>query len=98
MTINLNLVEIQDFFHTAGRVSIKTIKRTPRAVTSKKPYVDWANSSDDGGVDSGPISLPQTAYPIPEECDENNCDILLRGNFAYIYEGELNLWMADLDE
>ena len=53
MTINLNLVEIQDFFHTGGRVSIKTIKRTPIAVTSKKPYVDGANSSGDGGVELG---------------------------------------------
>ena len=32
-------------------MAIKTINRTVMVVTPKKPYIDWANSFDNGGVE-----------------------------------------------
>ena len=77
---------------------MKTINRTVIVVTPKKPYVDWADSFDDGGVELDSNVMHNTAYLIPDEYDEYNYELFLRDNFDYIFEEELNAWMTDPDE
>jgi hypothetical protein len=76
---------------------VKTINRTVIVVTPKKPYIDWANSFEDGGVKIGSNSMNNSAYLIPEEYDELNYENFLKNNFNYIFEEELNAWMTDPD-
>jgi hypothetical protein len=74
---------------------MKTINRTVITIKGKKPYVDWANSFDDGGPKISKNDLHTTAYLIPDTYDEFNYENFLKKNFKTIFDSELESWMTD---
>ena len=74
---------------------MKTINRTVITVKGKKPFVEWANSFDDGGPLLDINELHSTAYLIPDTCDKYNYQKFAKKNFRIIFESELDSWMAD---
>ena len=76
---------------------MKTINRTIITVLPKRPYIDWANSFDDGGPTMDPESIHATSLLIPEKYDELNYEQFLKKNYQIIFEEELAAWMDDPD-
>jgi hypothetical protein len=76
---------------------MKTINRTVITVKGKEPFVEWANSFDDGGPTMDINELHSTAFLIPDKYDEFNFENFLKKNFKIIFESELESWMTDPD-
>ncbi len=76
---------------------MKTINRTAITVKAKKPFIDWANSFEDGGPTLDLNDLHTTAYLVPDTYDEYNYENFIKKNFKTIFESELDSWMADPD-
>ena len=72
-----------------------TINRSVIMVTPKKPYIDWANSFDDGGATLDSDEVHGTAVLIPEKYDQFNYENYLKRHFKSIFEEELSAWMQD---
>lgn len=72
----------------------KTINRTVLVITPKQPYIDWANSFDDGGPTMSVNELRHTAILIPDRYDEFNYKNWLKKNYKEIFVMELESWMV----
>jgi len=73
---------------------MKTINRTVLTVYPKQPYIEWANSFNDGGPTLDPTRLHPTAILIPDSYDEFNYEEFLQKKYKIIFELELEAWMA----
>lgn len=74
---------------------MKTINRSVITILPKQPYIDWANSFEDGGPSIGLQSIHATSLLIPEEFDEFSYEQFLKKNCKTIFEEELSAWMTD---
>ncbi|MBN2807874.1 MAG: hypothetical protein JXR80_00070 [Deltaproteobacteria bacterium] len=74
---------------------MKTINRTIITVKVKEPFVEWANSFDDGGPKMEIANNHPTAFLIPDRYDKFNYEDFLKKNFKIIFESELDSWMVD---
>ena len=74
-------------------LKVSTVNRTVLLVTPKQPYIDWANSFEDGGPTIEPDKLRHTAYLIPDNYDEYNYENWLKKNCKEIFIMELESWM-----
>lgn len=72
--------------------------RTALTVTRKQPYLDWANSLQDGSPDLTPELARdrRTIYLVPESDDEPDPQVVVEEFWAAIFEEELAAW--DMDE
>ena len=73
---------------------MRRVKRTAVIVIPKQPYIDWANSMDDGGVKlGGDYNSEHTIYLVE---DVTGCLIdkieVIKPHFEFIFEEELNSW------
>ena len=69
--------------------------RVAIAITRKEPYVDWANSFDDGGPKLTPeLADSRTIYLAPEIVEEPDLDTVLKEFWQQIFEEELSGWMT----
>ena len=73
---------------------MNTINRTVILVTPKQPYIDWANSFEDGGPTISSGKLRHSAYLIPDTYDEYNYKNWLKKNCKEIFIMELESWMV----
>ena len=66
-------------------------------ITRQQPYLDWANSFDDGGPElSEELARERrTIYLVPESTSEPDLERLLDEFWEDIFEAELALWMED---
>ena len=71
--------------------------RSALTVTRLQPYLDWANSFDDGGptLTEELARDRRTIYLVPEVITEPNLESLLAEFWEQIFETELSLWMDD---
>ncbi|MBZ5558166.1 MAG: hypothetical protein LAO77_12905 [Acidobacteriia bacterium] len=69
--------------------------RTAITITRKQPYIDWANSFNDGGSDlTDEInSSRRTIYLVPESDDEPDREKIVDEFWPHIFEEELSGWM-----
>lgn len=74
---------------------MKTINRTAIYIGPKQPYVDWANSFDDGGPKLNPEDAHGVTFLIPDTYDETSFENWLKKNFKEIFQQELDSWMMD---
>lgn len=74
---------------------MKTINRTVITVRGKEPFVEWANSFDNGGPTMDINKLHSTAFLIPDKYDEFNFENFVKKNFKIIFESELDSWMTN---
>ncbi|MFH2058338.1 MAG: hypothetical protein ABIJ59_05505 [Pseudomonadota bacterium] len=74
---------------------MKSINRTAITIIPKQPYIEWANSFEDGVGYDHPHA---TTILIPDKYDEFNYETYLKKTFnQQIFEEELESWMADPD-
>ena len=70
----------------------KTINRTALTIIPRQPYINWANSFDDGvGYDQ----IHATTILIPDQYAEFDYETYLKKIFKHIFEEQLESWMAD---
>ncbi len=74
---------------------MKTINRTAVIVKPKQPYVDWANSFEDGGPNLEETRKEGTAYLIREFDYVDQMVKHIEKNYAIIFENELFGWITD---
>ncbi len=63
---------------------MSTINRTVILITAQQPYIDWANSFDDGGPKMSVNKQNNTAYLIPDTYDEYNYENWLKKKYKKI--------------
>ena len=69
--------------------------RVAIAITRRQPYVDWANSFEDGGPQLTPeLADNRTIYLAPESDEEPDLDTVLKEFWRQIFEEELSGWMT----
>ena len=78
-------------------LKMKTINRTAITIRPKQPYIDWANSFDDGEA-YDPDKRHATTILISEKYDEFNYEIYLKKIYKILFEEELESWMANPDD
>jgi len=66
-------------------------------IRRRQPYIDWANSLDDGGPTYDLKTNRPTTYLIDEMADTSDLKKVLRRYWRDIFEEELNSWMRDPD-
>jgi hypothetical protein len=74
---------------------MRLVKRAAITVTPKQPYIDWANSLDEGGVKIGKDFTPEgRVYLIGDVADvfPFDRDMIVQPYFKAIFEEELNSW------
>ena len=73
---------------------MRRLKRTALSVTPKRPYIDWANALEAGGVKIGPEFMPEQTIYLVEDTTEQALDLrtLLGPYYAAIFEEELGGW------
>lgn len=73
---------------------IRQLKRTAIIVKPREPYIQWANSLDDGGVKLGEDFEPEhTVYLIEAMADyEVDIEAMIEPHHKFIFEEELNEW------
>jgi hypothetical protein len=76
---------------------MKTIKQTAITIRPKQPYIDLANSFDDGEK-YDPDKRHATTILISEEHDEFNYEIYLKKIYKILFEEELESWMDNPDD
>jgi len=65
-------------------------------ITRRQPYLDWANTLDDGPKLSAELAHDlRTIYLVPESTNEPDRERLLEEFWRQIFEEELALWMED---
>lgn len=73
-------------------MKVNTINRTAITIIPKQPYIDWANSFEDGvGYDN----VHATTILIPDEYGEFDYETYLKKIFKQVFEEQLESWMAD---
>jgi hypothetical protein len=73
---------------------MRRVKRTAVIVNPKQPYIDWANSLEDGGVKLGEDYTPEHTIYLVEDMTGYLIDKeeIIKPHFAFIFEEELNGW------
>jgi len=65
-------------------------------ITRRQPYLDWANTIDDGPKLSEELARDRrTIYLVPESTNEPDRGRLLGEFWQHIFEEELAMWMED---
>ena len=65
-------------------------------ITRRQPYLDWANTLDDGPKLSEELAHDRrTIYLVPESTNEPDRERLLEEFWQQIFEEELAMWMED---
>jgi hypothetical protein len=91
-------------FVTSYRISIsparnfmKHINRFAAIIKPKQPYVDWANSFNDGGPTMNLENARKegNAYLIPQFDYSDQAVKYVEKNYATIFENELRDWITD---
>jgi hypothetical protein len=74
--------------------------RTAITVTRKQPYIDWANSFDDGGPEltNELAGDRRTVYLVEAADDPSAIGELLDDHWQRIFEEELAMWMESEDD
>lgn len=69
-------------------------------ITRKRPYIDWANSFDDGGpkLADDLADDRRTVYLVPETTDRPNLAEIIDEFWEAIFEEELAMWMENEDD
>jgi hypothetical protein len=73
------------------------LNRTALVVRPKQPYIDWADSFDDGGPKYDPDHHQAKVFLIDEVADTRDIKKVVRRCWQAIFEEELNSWMRDPD-
>ncbi len=73
---------------------MRTINRTAVTIVPRKPYIDWANSFDDG-PELDTASSHATSLLIPDTYDEYSYETFIKRNYRMIFEEELSSWITD---
>jgi len=73
---------------------MKTINRTAITIRPRKPYIDWANSFEDGQP-YDPENVHATTLLIPDKYDEFNYEVYLKKVYKIVFQEELESWTAD---
>ena len=78
---------------------MKYVNRSVAIIKPKQPYIDWANSFDDGGptLELVKARADASAYLIKVYDTINQSLRYVERNYAKIFEEELNGWMTDPD-
>ena len=73
---------------------MKRLKRTAVIVIPKQPYIDWANSLEEGGVKIGVDYTPEHTIYLVEDITGYMVDTveIIKPHFEFIFEEELNSW------
>lgn len=73
---------------------MRRVKRTAVIVKPKQPYIDWANSLDDGGVKFGEDHEPEHTIYLVEDTTGYMMDVvaIIKPHFEVIFDEELNSW------
>jgi len=64
---------------------MRAINRTAVYVGPKQPYIDWANSFDDGGPTLSLDKAHGVTFLIPDTYDETNFEKWLKKNYREIF-------------
>ena len=72
------------------RVTTYMLNRCAVIVHPKKPYLDWAASLDDAGID--PLDGERKVYLLPEYNDDVEAMALLSHTYDLIFQAELENW------
>jgi ribosomal protein L24E len=73
--------------------------RTAVTITRKQPYIDWANSSDDGPELTKELAEDRrTVYLVGESDNRPDLRTLLDDYWEEIFEEELVMWMEEPDD
>ena len=75
----------------------RTINRAALIVRPKQPYVDWANSMDDGGpkADLGKLREEPSIYLVEDIDFLEDFTHLIDDYWKRIFQEQLNGWMRD---
>ena len=71
------------------------VNRSAVLVRRKQPYIDWANSFDDGGPKYDLSIHKPDVYLLDENFEVADLKRLLRKHWKKIFEAELGNWMQD---
>ncbi len=73
---------------------MKRVERTAVIVIPKQPYIDWANSLEEGGVKIGVDYTPEHTIYLVEDITGYMVDTvaIIKPHFEFIFEEELNSW------
>ncbi len=71
---------------------MKTINRTAITIISKQPYIDWANSFENGAGDE---KIHATTILIPDKYGEFDYEVYLKKIFKDVFEEQLESWIAN---
>ena len=73
---------------------MRRVKRTAVIVIPKQPYIDWANSLEDGGGKLGEDFTPEHTIYLVEDITGFMIDEveIIKPYYEYIFEVELNSW------
>lgn len=73
---------------------MRRVKRTAVIVIPKQPYIDWANSLEEGGVKLGEDFTPEHTVYLVEDITGYMVDKveIIKPHFEFIFEEELNSW------
>jgi hypothetical protein len=97
-------VNVAQAFRSAGvfdRMPVMSfLYRVAVAVTRKQPYIDWANSFDDGGPEltADLADGRRTIYLVPESDEEPDRKGILVEFWQEIFEEELAGWMQEEED
>ncbi len=77
----------------------RTINRAALIVRPRQPYVDWANSVDDGGPRAilKQLRKEPSIYLVESIDSLEDFDLLVDDTWAWIFREQLNGWMQDED-
>ena len=78
---------------------IYTINRSILIVRPKQPYIDWANSMDDGGPLANLKSMRKSpnTFLIDEIYYDDDLSLIIDEYWETLFEIQLNNWMRDPD-
>ena len=72
---------------------MRLVKRAAITLRSKKPYLDWANTLDDGPKIDPETSSETNIYLLEDDSEfEFNLEALLNHHYKEIFEEELESW------
>ncbi len=76
---------------------MKILNRSVAIIKPKQPYIDWANSFDDGGptLELEEARANASAFLIKEHDDIRQSYTFVERHYAQIFEEELNGWIKD---
>lgn len=76
------------------------INRSSAIVIPKQPFVDWANSLEEGEnkYSIEDFSADQTVILLPEIDSDEHADVIVKDLYKNIFEAELSGWTTDENE